>query len=397
MNKPVLLILAASIYQLEVISTAKRLGYYVITVDNIPSNPGHLLADKSYDIDITDHDAILAIAKNEQIDGVIAACTDVGVPTAAYISHCCQLTGPPWPESLILTNKIAFRRFLDKKDFPTPKYLELNNKTYVPKKIFDKKKWIIKPNHSSGSKGIFILDSISDFQKRIPECLFFSPDGSAIMEQFIDGDQKTCEGIVKNSRVKNYVVTDRQTAAFPFTVTCGHKIPSNMIDEAVLNDLIIQLDLIFSLLHVDNCLFDCDFVIYNDQVYILELTPRLGGNSLSKLLKHALHFDMVEYGIQLACGNVEPNICFKKPKPTAVILFGTRSSGRLNYNKEGFLWANRKKWVKHIMFDYDLGSQVKSFINGRNRVGECIIVASSRDELDRRIQRINSCLDITTY
>lgn len=396
MNKPVLLILAASVYQLDVISTAKRMGYYVITVDNILSNPGHRLADKSYNIDITDHEAILAIARYEKIHGVIAACTDVGVPTAAYIAHCCQLTGPPWPESLILTNKILFRRFLTKEGFPTPKHFKIKNNTSISKDFF-KKKWIIKPDHSSGSKGIFIIDSLPDFQKRKPECLFFSPNSSAIMEQFLDGDQKTCEGIIRNGRVKNYVITDRQTVAHPFAVTCGHRVPSNVQNEAVLNDLIIQLDRIFSLLRVDNCLFDCDFVFYNEQVYILEVTPRLGGNSLSRLFKHALRFDMVEYGIQLACGNADPNICFEKPQPTAVILFGTHSAGKLRYNEEGFLWAKRKKWVKHIMFDYDIGSQVKPFINGRNRVGECIIVASSRDELDRRIQRINSYLDITAY
>ena len=82
-----LLVLAASTYQVPAIETAKRLGYRVITTDNIPSNPGHSIADASFGEDTTNLDGILALAKSENISGVIAPGTDVAVMTAAYLSE----------------------------------------------------------------------------------------------------------------------------------------------------------------------------------------------------------------------------------------------------------------------------------------------------------------------
>src|SRR5512136_2568795 len=89
-----LLVLAASQYQIETITSARRLGYYVITLDNRPDNPGHRLADKCFNIDTTDVDAVLEIAQREAIDGIIAPCTDVAVPTAACVAERLHLNGP---------------------------------------------------------------------------------------------------------------------------------------------------------------------------------------------------------------------------------------------------------------------------------------------------------------
>ena len=86
MSRPALLVLAASTYQLRTIRTAKRLGYRVVTTDNVPTNPGHALADQAYSTDTTDLEGVLAIARRERLDGVIAPCTDVAVPTAAVFA-----------------------------------------------------------------------------------------------------------------------------------------------------------------------------------------------------------------------------------------------------------------------------------------------------------------------
>src|SRR5512136_1729181 len=104
MNKT-LLVLAASRYQLETIRCAKRLGLRVITLDNLPDNPGHLEADRCYNIDTTDMEAVLDAARKERIDGVIAACTDVAVPTAAFLAQELGLAGPPLESARIVCSK----------------------------------------------------------------------------------------------------------------------------------------------------------------------------------------------------------------------------------------------------------------------------------------------------
>src|SRR3954464_13348905 len=104
-----LLVLAAAQYQMDAIRTAKRLGYRVVTTDNIPGNPGHALADEAYGIDTTDLDAVLEIARAEKIDGVVAPCTDVAVVTAAHLADELDLPGVPVAAARIVTDKLAFR------------------------------------------------------------------------------------------------------------------------------------------------------------------------------------------------------------------------------------------------------------------------------------------------
>src|SRR5215471_11710961 len=94
MNKT-LLVLGAGVYQIPAIETAKRLGYRVLTTDNVPENPGHALADRMFAVDTTDVARVTAIAERQQISGVIAPCTDVAVVTAALVAERLHLPGPP--------------------------------------------------------------------------------------------------------------------------------------------------------------------------------------------------------------------------------------------------------------------------------------------------------------
>ena len=95
MKPRTVVVLAASVYRLDAIRTAQRLGYRVVTVDNRPANPGPSLADASYDVDTTDLQGVLDVARRESIAGIISPCADVAVPTAAFVAEQLGLPGPP--------------------------------------------------------------------------------------------------------------------------------------------------------------------------------------------------------------------------------------------------------------------------------------------------------------
>ena len=87
-----LLMLGGSLYQTYAIKEAKRLGYYVITCDYLPSNPGHKYADEYHNVSTTDKEAVLTLAKELKVDGVVAYASDPAAPTAAYV---CEQLGLP--------------------------------------------------------------------------------------------------------------------------------------------------------------------------------------------------------------------------------------------------------------------------------------------------------------
>src|SRR5919109_3863580 len=228
MNKRSLLILGASQYQLETIDAAKRLGYRIVCSDNVPSNPGHGLADQSYTIDTTDRERILSVARRESVAGVISPCTDVAVPTAAFVAERMGLVGPPVKAAEVVCDKLAFRQFLKSNGFRAPTFFTLAANSKPPRSIFTDRLWIIKPDRSSGSKGVFIVASPEELEARLPETLAYSRNGRGILEEFIDGLQGTCEAILQSGRIALACLLDRQTVAPPHAATCGHRVPTSL-------------------------------------------------------------------------------------------------------------------------------------------------------------------------
>lgn len=386
-NNKSLLVLAASVYQLDVIKTAKRLGYRVITTDNVPSNPGHRLAHTNYQIDTTDRHAVLEMARSEEIDGVIAACTDVAMPTAAHIASVLGLPGPQ-PQSVeTVTDKLLFRRFLAEHGFLVPRWFAVGDSIVPEAVLFTGKRWVIKPNRSSGSKGIFVIDSIADYQQRIPETLQFIPTRSAIIEEYIDGHQGTCEGVLKGGEMALAVITDRQTPELPYVTTCGHRVPSNL--SVPLQDKVLAtLCRLWSILAITDGPFDSDFVVTHDEVYILEGSPRLGGNSMTALVRAATGFDMIEYAIQHACADDAPISNMPRIIPSAVVIIGVFAEGRLYYDQREAEIMQGESWIERLNMDVRVGEPVYPFINGRHRIGEAVIRGRDRAEIDARVDEL---------
>jgi len=387
------LILGASYYQVDTIKTAKRLGYKTITTDNNPHNPGHALADRSFNVDTTDKDGILSLAISNRIDGIISPATDVAVPTAAFVAEKLVLAGPPVIATEIVCNKRQFRQFQTDRGLPTPKSITISELDKIAEDDFSNQPWIIKPSISSGGKGVHILKSKSDLYTHLQDAKSFSLNNQYLIEEYIDGFQGTAEGFMAEGVIDQFFVMDRQTVPPPYVTTSGHQIPSELPEQivAVLRD---QIKLIWENLKVTGGAFDCDFVVRDSEVYILEITPRVGGNSISRLLKYAADFGIIERSLRYVCGAPVFDSTENKIQPHALMIFGVESSGKLIYNETQAAELSSEKWVHHIEIDYPQGQHVHRFENSRHRVGECIIYGRDRSEVKQRIDEVRYRIDL---
>jgi biotin carboxylase len=384
MAEKTLLVLAASTYQLDAIRKAKELGMRVITTDNLPSNPGHRLADRSYCVDTTDREGVLGLARQERIDGVIAPATDVALETAAYVAAALALPGPSVESTSILTSKWQFRQFLKGNGLPCPRFFYATSNAGTPHQVdFGRGPWIIKPNRSSGSKGIVIVDHLRDIEEHLRKAKQFSLDGQAIIEECLDGTQHTCEGFLSNGDLAFVLVTDRKTAPRPYTATAGHFVPSRL-DRRSQTDALTQLKTVFSALGVRDGPFDCDFLCASDGIYLLEVTVRLGGNSLAALVEESCAFDIVKAAVRYACGEKSSVPESLEQRPAAVLILGASAAGRLWFDPDNIAALKREPWVRRLLLDHPQGAPVRAFVNGRERIGEALFTGRDRDELDRR-------------
>ena len=78
-NQKKILMLGGLRYLIPVIQAAHELEYYVITCDYLPHNVAHKYADEYHNISITDKNAVLELAKELKINGIMSFAVDPGV------------------------------------------------------------------------------------------------------------------------------------------------------------------------------------------------------------------------------------------------------------------------------------------------------------------------------
>ena len=153
-----ILLLGGSAQQVVAIETAKQMGYGTVLCDYLPDNPGQYAADRFYLTSTTDRDAVLKIAAEERVDGVLAYASDPAAPTAAFVAQELGLPGTPLKSVEILCNKHLFRKFLRDNGFHSP---EARDYTDAADALRDADAFsyplIVKPVDSSGSKGATVV------------------------------------------------------------------------------------------------------------------------------------------------------------------------------------------------------------------------------------------------
>ena len=126
-----ILLLGGSAQQLVAIKAAKELGYYTIVCDYLPDNPGQYEADKFYATSTTDIEAVYEIAKEEQINGILAYASDPAALPAAIVAEKLGLPTNPAKSVEILGLKYPWRKFLHDNGFACPKFYPFNPQTPI--------------------------------------------------------------------------------------------------------------------------------------------------------------------------------------------------------------------------------------------------------------------------
>jgi biotin carboxylase len=371
-----LLVLGASVHQLDVIERARERGVEVVVADNVPGNPGHRLADRSHVVDTTDVEAIAALARAEGVAGVVAPCTDVAVPTAAVVAARLGLPGIDPATAAVVTSKPAFRRWQREAGLPAPEALALDGEAVLP----DAGPWLVKPAFSSGSKGVRMVADTAGLTAAAEAARAFGPE--VLAERVVEGHHVTVEGVVRDGDLGWAVVLDRQTAAPPWTATTGHRLPT-VLGEAEAAAAIDAVRATVRALGLGDGPLDADLVLAGEPV-VLELSPRLGGNSITALLALATGIDLAALAIDVALGRPMGALPPPEPRPSAVALLGAGGEGRLAYDRDQADALRAEPWVAGLDIAEE-GTLVRAFTDGRAVVGRVFVTAEDRSGVDARV------------
>ena len=380
-----ILMLGGAMQQIPAIKKAKELGFYTITCDYLPENPGHKFADEYHNVSTTDKEAVLALAQELKIDGIVAYASDPAAPTAAYVSEKMGLPGNPYESVEILTHKDLFRDFLKNNGFFTPQaggYKSLEEaEADIDRFNFPV---MVKPVDSSGSKGVVKIFSKAELKDAVEEAFSYSRMKRIVIEEFVQkkgyqvsGDGFSVDGKLVFTSYGNELYSGKGTREY---VALGEFWPSLLTPE-MKEKVDGELQKLITALGMKTCAYNIEVIIdEQDNVLILELGPRNGGSYIPQLIQYATGVDLVEYTILGAVGEdcsslkMAPTVgCFSN-----YMIYSTVSG---KYREMWFEESFKEKNLLEVHCTYNPGDEVTAYQNTTHSLGTILFRADSIEEM----------------
>lgn len=374
-----LLLLGGLFYLKPVIDAAHKLGIHVITCDYLPDNIAHKYSDEYHNVSIVDKEAVLELAKKLKVDGIMSFAVDPGVVSAAYVAEKLGLPFAGGYESVrILQNKDLFRKFLADNQFHVP---VSNGYTNLGQALADLDRFkfpvIVKPTDSAGSKGVTRVDNINDISTAFNHAMENSISGTVIIEEFIeklgcssDADSFSIDGKMALTTF-NAQYFDAN-ASNPYTPS-AYSWPSTFTAEQS-EYLTSELQRLITLLNLKTSIYNIETRIGTDgKPYIMEMSPRGGGNRLAEMERMISGNDMIEASVRAAVGmplNEFPNNPMEGCWAEIILHSDSDASGAF---KEVLVSDDYENYVRRMDLYIEPGDMVVPFSGANNAIGTLVM------------------------
>lgn len=189
-----ILILGAGEAQLNLIKSAKRLGYHTIVCDMRPEMQGSKIANKYYQTNYMDKSVICDIARKERVDGVVSN-SEPAMPTVSYLVDELGLPGNSAKSLANLISKPNFRMLQKSCGVFCPEsHTSERLEAIIAFAETMSYPIILKPSESSGSRGAARIETFTEEEvsRAFRTCQDFSRNGQVTVEEFVEMESNKC-------------------------------------------------------------------------------------------------------------------------------------------------------------------------------------------------------------
>lgn len=333
--KQSVVIIGANDFQNPLILKAKTMGYETHVFAWKDGSIGERTADYFYPISIVEKDEILTKCREIKPAAVASIGSDLAAITVNYIANALGLSCNCERTAVIATNKHAMRQAFMDAGIPVPAFTKIGVGEDISAVEKMRLPIIVKPTDRSGSRGINKLESLDGLEAAISASAKESFEKKAIVEEYIDGDEFSCECISFEGRHQVLTITRKFTTGAPHFIETGHLEPSGLDADAVrrVTDVVCcALDA----LNVTNGASHTEFMMRPDgSIGIIEIGARMGGDCIgSDLVQLSTGYDFVKMTLQAALGQ-QPDMHIGEHYKNALIrfVFGKNDAERLDWIK----------------------------------------------------------------
>lgn len=390
-----LMILGASYSQVPLIRAAKKLGFHTITA-SIPGDfPGFAEADEFCYADISKPEQVLEYARKLQIDGITTCCLDTGVPAIGYVCEKMGLKGPSYEAACRSTNKWEMKKAFEREGVSTARFRLVNNQEDLEKALEELTfPVIVKAVDLMGSRGIFRSNTKEEAISNYSKTMEATGKDYCLVEEFIEGTIFGTEAMLQDGELV-FMLPNGIDAYQGFTPTpVGHSVPLEHIDQ-LSPQISREVLTAVRALGFDNCPVNCDLILKDGKVYVIEITARAGATCLPELVSiyYGIHYyeviAMLAMGLDVRALFIRASML--RPVPNLSKILISSKTGKVtklvNENQPS-------EDIIDLSFNISEGDHVNQYNNGRDRIGQIIIKGDTLQACRERLEEVLSKITI---
>ena len=368
--------------QRSIILRAKRMGLYTVGIDPCADAVCRDEVDAFEVVGGQDFDGTCAVIEKYGIDAIVTAATDKPLVMMARLAEKYGFPFYSVETAQWSTDKFQMKHRFELGGVPHAQGRLISKVEEAEGLVFPV---IVKPRDNSGSRGVKLCRDKNELQISIDEALENSKLDTVLVEEFIEGPEYSIESLHHDGKSEVIQFTEKKTTEFPYNVELGHIQPANISleNQQKIRDIVSKIG---EALNFVNCPSHTELKINKRGIFVIETSPRLGGDYItSTLTPLSTGVNLEDELLKISLGE-EIN-----PSPKAVQYSGIRffsfdeGSVIKHVPNEDFV----KGWPHVVDFSFNLqkGEKVHQITSSLNRYGHITLIAGNRESIDDAFEK----------
>ena len=377
----------------ELIKQLQSRGYYVILIDLADNTPASKYADEHIRVNIFDKEKILEIAKERNANLVISVAAERVNAISCYVLEKLGFYSPySYDTAMKISEKSSMKEVMKENDISTAKFCFIKSLDNI-KSIELDYPIVVKPLDGYGSKGVRKVTGFEELQNATEKALAISKNSKVLLEEFIKGREMSVDCYLDNEKAHVLLVREKQN----FRDNNEELQSYGSISPAEISDnLMIKIqkiaDGIMAAFNLKNTPLLIQIIANDNDAYVLEFSPRLGGGLCFRTVKLHTDFDYVSSAINSFLGINQEVIVRKRNVYYSIHNIYTK---RGEFKRvDGSDALIREGILKELYLNRPKGYIVGSDFSSSSRVGQFIVEGKNRDEVYKKIENIFEKLEV---
>lgn len=380
-------VIAGGVPQIELIKQLKERGITTVLADGSPNAVAKPFCDQFYQVNIFDIEAVKEIAEKEKVDFLITVCADQVLLVVAEVS---EILGLPcyidFKTTQDVSDKIRMKRIFREAGIPTTKFVETDHLDLFGIRGLEYP-LVVKPVDAYSSRGVRKADNWEELQEYYTEAKEISRTGGVIVEEYFAGEELSVDAFAIDGKAKVLAVTNSDKVKYDdrFVIFRG-RYPADVSDIVMKKIETIAQQIVDSFKLV-NAPILIQLLQNGDDLSVLEVCARTGGNMKWLLIKHSCGVDVIKATIDITLG-LKPDLTIRDTGHKVVTndyiycwpgVFD-HFQGVEKMKEEGLINEFHPARIK--------GTKFTGTTNSGDRIAGMNIVADSFEDFNRKEKRI---------